>query len=170
MAARVLVRGQPWIAGAVGFMALAAPDLASNLTGREGASRWRCWRYGHNRHSPALDDCRWRRDCLEIGCGGRARSIMAAPDRRQPIAGRSPPGPPGPPQPISRQARRHRQSSSARLCLLCSYRQHRHRDAQSRPVKSLASSGAANVINPTAPAIQGLPRTNTLGAIASARA
>ena len=44
MAARVLLRGQPWIAGAVGLMALAAPDLASDLTGREGASRWRCWR------------------------------------------------------------------------------------------------------------------------------
>ena len=39
MAARVLVRGRRWIAGAVGLMALAAPDLASNLTGREGASR-----------------------------------------------------------------------------------------------------------------------------------
>ena len=38
MAARVLVRGQPWIAGAVGLMALAAPELASDLARREGAS------------------------------------------------------------------------------------------------------------------------------------
>ena len=85
MAPRVLVRGKAWIAGAVGFVALAAAELASDLTEREGASRWRCWRYGHNRHSPALDDCRWRGACREMGCGGRARSIMAAPDRRWPI-------------------------------------------------------------------------------------
>ena len=48
MVARVLVRGQAWMAGAVRLMALAAPELASDLTGREGASpatsqasRWR---------------------------------------------------------------------------------------------------------------------------------
>ena len=41
-------------------------------------------------------------------------------------------------------------------------------DAPSRPIKSLARSGAANAINPTAPAIQAWPRTNTLAAIANA--